>query len=411
MTVRGPSRSSLAWLPVALLVGVANGLIFLGFEWVVKHGTDWIWNDVAGTDDARWRVVPLAIGLSLVLSAVLRAVATARWVEPHLDPLAQPADEAEAPTVNALATILLIGAVSLLAGASLGPEASLVAVAAGIGALAAGRPGLATHPQVLVLASVGALLVAFFGSLIPIAVPLLLLLKRSGKLEPPAVLTIVLAGVAAWGTLWLVQNNDHGFGGIPAATVHARDYLSALLLGAVAAGIGALLGWVIQQLSALTRQIDERTSWWLAAVIFGAVLGVLYLVGGPTTQFSGSQGSGLLLSGEYHYGAWALVGLALVKVVATGWSLTSGYRGGLIFPAVFAAVALSVAAAEAFPDLAGPGVLLGSLAGLFVEMTSPALGVVVLLALLPAKLLPLGLVGAAGALGGRAAVTRVWAAR
>jgi hypothetical protein len=57
--------------------------------------------------------------------------------------------------------------------------------------------------------------------------------------------------------------------------------------------------------------------------------------------------------------------------------------------------------------VAGPGVLLGSVAGLLVEMTAPMLGVVMLLALLPAKLLPLGIAGAAGAIVGRFAVTRL----
>jgi hypothetical protein len=39
-------------------------------------------------------------------------------------------------------------------------------------------------------------------------------------------------------------------------------------------------------------------------------------------------------------------------------------------------------------------------------MTVPALGVVMLLSLLPAKLLPLGLVGAAGAVSGRWVIDR-----
>jgi hypothetical protein len=43
---------------------------------------------------------------------------------------------------------------------------------------------------------------------------------------------------------------------------------------------------------------------------------------------------------------------------------------------------------------------------LLVEMTTPAAGIVKLLALLPANLLPLGLVGAAGAIAGHAALKR-----
>ena len=218
---------------------------------------------------------------------------------------------------------------------------------------------------------------------------------------------IALAGLAAWGTLWLVRGDDHGYGGIPSAAVHARDYAAAFLLGAVALAVGVLLRWFVARLAVLTGRIHDRAPWWLAGAIFGAVLGALYLVGGRSVQFSGSEGAKLLLSGELHYGTWALAGIVLVKLLATSWSLAAGYRGGLVFPAVFAGVAVSLFEVGALPDLAGPGVLLGSVAGLLVEMTSPALGVVMLLALLPAKLLPLGLAGAAGAMAGRYAVARL----
>ena len=60
------------------------------------------------------------------------------------------------------------------------------------------------------------------------------------------------------------------------------------MLGAVAVGIGALLRRLIAEFTALTKWIDDRTSWWLSAAIFGGVLGVLYLIGGPTVQFTGS---------------------------------------------------------------------------------------------------------------------------
>ena len=37
-------------------------------------------------------------------------------------------------------------------------------------------------------------------------------------------------------------------------------------------------------------------------------------------------------------------GIAAVQLLATGWSVTCGYRGGLVFPSVFMAVALLGAA-------------------------------------------------------------------
>jgi H+/Cl- antiporter ClcA len=396
---------------LALAVGVVNGLVFMGFEWVVKHGTDWLWNDVVDSDDVRWRFVPLALALSVAFSALLRWRGEPRWTPPHLDPLG-PAEgsggePARAPTLDALGTVLLVGAAGLVAGASLGPEAPLVGFATALGAWAAARVDVGPVGRVLVLASAGALLVAFFGSLIPIAIPLVIVYQRTRRLQVAAVMPIALAGLAAWGTVWLVHGDHHGYGSIPSDAVHARDYIVAVVLGVSAVGIGALLRWFVVRLAVVIRHIETRPPWWVAAAIFGLVLGVLYLIGGQTVQFSGSEGSVMLLSGEFHYGTWALAGIAFVKLLATAWSLTAGYRGGLVFPSVFAGVAVSLLVAGALPDVAGPGVLLGSVAGLLVEMTAPMLGVVMLLALLPAKLLPLGIAGAAGAIAGRVAVTRL----
>ena len=411
MSPRPSPRAAVLLGSLALAVGVANGLVFLGFEWVVNHGSDWIWNDLANSDEVRWRVVPLALVLSISLSAAMRALRQERWVAPHVDPLGESDDPKPepppAPAFADLVVILLIGAASLLAGASLGPEASLVALAMGLGGWVAARANLGAATGVLIAASIGALLVAFFGSLIPLAIPLLIVYQRTRRLPPPAVLAIVVAGLAAWGTLWLIQGNDHGFGKIPSDAVKLRDYGSAVLLGAIAVGVGSLLRRLVKRLAEVTRKIDQRTPWWLAGAIFGTVLGVLYLIGGQTVQFSGSEGSKLLLSGDLHYSTWALAGIALVKLLATSWSLAAGYRGGLVFPSVFAGVAVSLFIASADPNLSGSGALLGSVAGLLVEMSAPVPGVIMLLALLPTKLLPLGLAGGAGAIAARALISRV----
>jgi len=288
-------------------VGVVNGLVFLGFEWVVNHGSDWLWNDVVDTDEVRWRVIPLALVLSVALSALIRALKQKRWVPAHVDPLGDTDDSAPEPepapppSFGGLVTILVIGGASLLAGASLGPEASLVALAMGLGGWFAARANLGAASGVLVAASIGALLVAFFGSLIALAIPLLVVYQRTRRLPPPAVLAIVVAGLAAWGTLWLIQGNADGYGKVPSDAVKARDYAAAVVLGVVAVGVGVLLRRLVKRLAAVTRTIDERAPWWVAGAVFGTVLGVLYLIGGQSVEFSGSEGSKLLLSGELHY--------------------------------------------------------------------------------------------------------------
>jgi H+/Cl- antiporter ClcA len=110
-------------------------------------------------------------------------------------------------------------------------------------------------------------------------------------------------------------------------------------------------------------------------VLLGAVLGLLYLVGGQSVQFSGSEGSVLLVREHADDGALTLAGIAAVKLLATGWSVTSGYRGGLVFPSVFMGVAMSVVLGEVASGLAGPGAMIGCIGGILTDRHDfPSLG-------------------------------------
>jgi H+/Cl- antiporter ClcA len=374
--------------------------VFAGFEWVVNHGTVFIWDDVVGSDTVRWRVIPLAIVASLLFSMLVHALGQKRVGAVHTDPLAGDSDPGRV-TLTTIGVILLVGAASLLAGASLGPEASLVAASAAIGAWIASGKGR----QLLVLTSVGALLVAFLGSLIPTVLPLLLLYRREKRLPLAAVLPILVACLASYGTLYLITGNTDGYGDFPTPTDLApADFAAAFLLGAIGAGVGAALKWSVAFAAKRTARIDDRRPWWVSATLFGAVVGLLYLVGGESVEFSGSEGTNMLLHEHAQDSVAVLAGLFLVKVLVTGWSLSAGYRGGLVFPSIYAGVAMSLLVVSLFSGLAGPGAAVGSVAGLMAAMTNPAGAIILTAALLPLKLLGLAVVGAIGAVVAQRAV-------
>ena len=84
--------------------------------------TNLIWNDWADSDQVRWLVVPLAIAGSIALSLTLRAVRQTRMQPPRTDVLAH-ADEVKPGSLRSIAVLLAVGVVSLVGGASIGPEA------------------------------------------------------------------------------------------------------------------------------------------------------------------------------------------------------------------------------------------------------------------------------------------------
>jgi hypothetical protein len=165
---------------LGVVIGAANALGLLGFEWVTEHLTDLIWNDWAGSDEVRWRVLPLAIAGSVALSLTLRVVRQTRMQPPHTDVLAE-ADQIKPSSLRSIAVLLGVGVVSLVGGASLGPEGAVIPASIALGAWAAGRTKIqGPMTELLVLSSIGALLVSFFGSLIPTPIPLLIM-RRQGK--------------------------------------------------------------------------------------------------------------------------------------------------------------------------------------------------------------------------------------
>jgi H+/Cl- antiporter ClcA len=402
------TRPRLATLvAVAIGIGVIDAVAFVVFEAVIDDGSDEVWNTLARTDQTRWLVIPLAIVLSICFSFVVRLVGQSRYVEPETDLLAE-GIPSESATLASIGVIFLVGAVSLIAGASLGPEASLVALSLAIGSWLAGRSRAGDDTKALVVASVGALLVAFLGSLVPVLIPLVLLRQQKMWTARRAVLAVV-AGVAAYITLFVIQlGSTDGYGTIPASTdVGVHDFITALVLGVlavfVARGFHRLVGFFL----AITKRLDTVLPWTLSAALFGAGLGIVYLAGGQTIEFSGQAGTKMLLERAATYSAIALGGLALAKLTATAWSLTTGYRGGVVFPSIFMAVATGLFVSSAAGSLGGPGVVVGVVAGILTALTGAAFAIVLLISLLPAKLIGVAAVGAVGAVLCDRALTRV----
>lgn len=390
-----------------VLIGAANALGLLGFEWLVDHLQDLIWNDWAGSDTTRWLVVPLAIAGSIALSLTVRLTRQTRMMPPHTDVLAG-VDDIQPGTLKMIAALLVTGLVSLVGGASLGPEGALLPASIAFGAWVAGhRRTSGPVTELLVLSSIGALLVSFFGSVLPAPIPLLIMRRQGKPLTRRSVIPPLLAGVTAWGIVSLIRGDAQGRSIVPIDSGgDLSAVLPALALGILAVLVGVLVRLVIRLTDGWTERLDRTWKWIAAAALFGAVIGILYWIGGESVQFSGQAGTQQLYDDRAQYGVAALLGLLLVKLLATGWSISAGYRGGPAFPSVYMGVALSLAITTAIPDVSETGVMVGAIAGILAEMTTPGVAVIMLLSLMPANLLPIGLVGAIGAVGGRRVLER-----
>ncbi len=69
------------------------------------------------------------------------------------------------------------------------------------------------------------------------------------------------------------------------------------------------------------------------------------------TLFSGEEQTHVLIEEVGEYGVLMLIAMALVKLAVTSLLLTAGWKGGYIFPTMFAGVALGIAAHLIFPSI------------------------------------------------------------
>jgi H+/Cl- antiporter ClcA len=235
-----------------------------------------------------------------------------------------------------------------------------------------------------------------------------ILYQREKGIALAQALPPLAAAAGAYAALYAIQGEAAGWGTIPAAKdLQLDDFFTALVLGALAVLVAVLLRWALARCAGLAERVDRTMPWTVSAALFGTVLGGLYLAGGESVQFSGSEGIGILLREQADEGALVFAGLIAVKLLVTAWSLAIGYRGGLIFPSIYGGVAMTLLVGTIAEGLAGPGAMIGAISGLLVAMTQPVVALVMVAALLPGELMGLAVAGVLGAVIAQRVAARV----
>lgn len=350
------------YLGAVVAIGVAVALTYYLFEASVHNAIHFVWYGLFDTESQRWLVPILCV-----------AITTAYFAIQHLlDPKNEHIEthglgHAPKATLTNFVNILIIGFLSLLAGASLGPEAVLVPACIVIATYLGKR---FTHqdsgPAMFGLIGFVALFTAFFHSFF-IGMLSLVLVKRQFNIKLSLPLITAAAIGSATTYLVLEQLTDKAYVNFPAYTWNIE--LSTLLMLTLI-GLGGYLS--VYLLSATNHLADNFTVkfndriWWQRALLAGGVLSVIYLLGGNLVEFTGNESIVPLFSRVQELGVIGLLWVILIKIVAVSWSRASGYRGGLIFPMVFVVAAITAVAQLVYADFNLIYGIIAGVIGLFV---------------------------------------------
>lgn len=354
-------------LAFVAVLGVLTALVTFLFMALVQQGTSLIWEQAAGMAGIDPRLFTLLVctagGLLVGLLVKLFGDHTGIFAEVMLEfGKTGRFDYRNAPG------IVLTAFVSLIAGASLGPEAPLADASGGMGTLLADRLKLdELETRTLGYSGVSGMLAAFITS--PFGGPILGLESAQGgtggkqtyfwvlfpSLLASAVATVVF--VLLSGTFFETLYK------FPAYTPQLMDLLYGVPLGLIGGAVGLLFMLSLKRLQQLFQPLKQHVV--LRGLIGGLALGIIGAAL-PLTLFSGEEGTLDLITQAAEIGVVMLIVLGLAKLFAASLLLATGWKGGYIFPIMFASVAMGLAVNLLFPAIPVAVTVAATMAGALV---------------------------------------------
>jgi H+/Cl- antiporter ClcA len=245
--------------------------------------------------------------------------------------------------------IVITALASLIAGGSLGPEAPLADACGSLGTWASDKLKLdERETRALGFSGISGMLGAFITS--PFGGALLGLESARAGISYPWTLFPSLVA-SAFATVAFVLLSGSFFGTLyafPAYQPRPIDLLLAVPLGLLGALAGAIFMIGLKALRKIMLPLNRHL------IVRGFIGGLGLGVAGallPLTLFSGEAQTRYLIYHAAEIGALLLSVLALVKLFVTTLCLATGWKGGYIFPTMFAGAALGTAAHLIFPAI------------------------------------------------------------
>ena len=348
------SKSYIQLLVLAAVIGVPVSAVAYFYLALVGHLQTWIYQSLPsglgfhGTPV--WWPVPILLVAGVLVAATISYLPGTSGHEP--------ANGFQtgggAPTAAELPGVVLASLATLALGVVLGPEAPLIAIGGGLGALAVKLAAKDAPPMAgTVMAAAGSF--AAISTLLGSPIIGAFLLMEAGGLGGPLLGLVLVPGLlaAGIGTLIFVGlDNLTGLGtfslAIPGLPTFSHPTV-ALFLWALAIGVVAVLvGTTIRltSLALLAVVVRHRMAWTpvIGLAVAGVAVGFAELThrSAETVLFSGQSALPDLVLKASTWTVGALVVLAIAKSIAYAFSL-SAFRGGPIFPAVFIGAAIGVA--------------------------------------------------------------------
>jgi len=327
----------------AVVLGVFGAFAALIFVGAITFGGKWYSDSHPGWFGGHWWWVAVAAAAGAAVGLV-RRLTRLPWQTPGLleDLKTEHVDPGLVPGIAAVSLVSLIG------GASLGPEKALGAMGGGAGSWIAQRRGLKTEDaQVNTLSGFAGAYGGLFSTTVIVVMLILEVARPGGQRFTKSLAAQIVASSVSFGIYFAIAGAVFlDYYQVPRYKFEDWQLLAGIPLGLFAAVVATLLvGFILGAARLFGRlKIPDIAKSVLGGVIFG-VVGVAL----PLTMFNGAHQLKTVLSGAGTLGLGLLAATLIAKMLTFAVSEGSGFVGGPIFPSLFIGGTAGVIVHEVIP--------------------------------------------------------------
>ena len=324
-----PNRDERLFLVLAIFIGVISGLLVVCFRVAIN----WIQVLTLGSAPrpGQLRLLFVPAGVGLVVAALVQLVFPAARGSGINQTKAALYIYNGYISFRTMIGKFITSALSIGGGFSLGPEDPSLQIGAGVASLVSRRLNL-SRERLRMFAPIGAAagLAAAFNA--PISAILFVVEEVIGRWSAAVLGSIVLAAISSvvvarwfWGPEPMFR--------IPVVTLRGPQELLAYAVLGVAGGIASLIFSKALSYSRPHLRRLPRWTWYIQPAVAGLIVGAIGYFGAPQVMGPGYNVIDQAMHGQF---TWKfLMALALLKIVATTISFSSGTPGGMFAPTLF----------------------------------------------------------------------------